>query len=341
MALHLSSLNGICASYLVASGDSCSAIAASHSITVDNINYYNNETWGWMGCSDLQIGNYICLSTGNPPLPAPVANACGTTAEFCTQSDSATGAPGTTAPEQDGWIANCGTEILSYNFSINVTHIQDQFNAFIGMTGIQRIISFGGWEFSTSSATFEIFREAVQLANRANFTNNQYPGEPDTPGIPASTKEDVSNFVEFMAALKRNVTSFAPGKILSITAPASYWYLKDIPITSVAGAVDYIVYKTYDLHGQWDYGNAYSDPGCPAGNCLRSHGNLTETLNALSMITKAGIPSVHVVIGVTSYGRSFQMTTEGCYTEMCIPCFSTKKGRRSYISIFVVSWYPR
>lgn len=35
------------------------------------------------------------------------------------------------------------------------------------------------------------------------------------------------------------------------------------------------------------------------------------------MITKAGVPSNKVVVGVTSYGRAFQMTTPGCYGEMC------------------------
>jgi hypothetical protein len=35
------------------------------------------------------------------------------------------------------------------------------------------------------------------------------------------------------------------------------------------------------------------------------------------MITKAGVPSNKVVVGVTSYGRAFRMTTPGCYGEMC------------------------
>lgn len=35
------------------------------------------------------------------------------------------------------------------------------------------------------------------------------------------------------------------------------------------------------------------------------------------MITKAGMPSSKVVVGVTSYGRSFEMTMAGCYTETC------------------------
>jgi chitinase len=81
--------------------------------------------------------------------------------------------------------------------------------------------------------------------------------------------------------------------------------------------LDYVVYLTYDLHGQWDYGNQWSDPSCLGGNCLRSHINLTETVNALSMITKAGVPSAKVVAGVTSYGRAFQMTTPGCVDAWC------------------------
>lgn len=85
----------------------------------------------------------------------------------------------------------------------------------------------------------------------------------------------------------------------------------------MSAVVDYIVFMTYDLHGQWDYGNDYSDPGCSGGNCLRSHVNLTETINALSMITKAGVPSNMITVGVSSYGRAFEMTEAGCWTEMC------------------------
>jgi chitinase len=107
------------------------------------------------------------------------------------------------------------------------------------------------------------------------------------------------------------------GTSISICAPASFWYLQLFPIQEMAAVIDYVIFMTYDLHGQWDYGNAFSDPGCSGGNCLRSDVNLTETINALSMITKAGVPSNQIIVGVTSYGRSFQMTTAGCYTELC------------------------
>lgn len=128
------------------------------------------------------------------------------------------------------------------------------------------------------------------------------------------TKADATNYVAFLQALS---SAMPAGTTISFTAPASFWYLKAFQIAEMAPLVDYVVYMTYDLHGQWDYGNQWSDPGCPGGNCLRSDVNLTETITALSMITKAGVPANQIVVGVTSYGRSFQMTTAGCYTEMC------------------------
>lgn len=107
-------------------------------------------------------------------------------------------------------------------------------------------------------------------------------------------------------------------KSLSIAAPASFWYLKQFPIKDIAGLLDYIVYMTYDLHGQWDAGNKWSSPGCPSGNCLRSHINEIETLNALTMLTKAGVPSNKILVGVSSYGRSFQMADPSCTGPMCL-----------------------
>lgn len=107
------------------------------------------------------------------------------------------------------------------------------------------------------------------------------------------------------------------GKSVSFCAPASYWYLRGYSISKMADAADYIVFMTYDLHGQWDYANQYAVDGCPEGNCLRSQVNITETLQTLAMITKAGVPSNKIAVGVASYGRSFQMTTAGCTGPMC------------------------
>ncbi|KAG8408038.1 hypothetical protein J3459_018274 [Metarhizium acridum] len=54
---------------------------------------------------------------------------------------------------------------------------------------------------------------------------------------------------------------------------------------------------------------------------------MTETKDALAMITKVGVPSNKIVVGVASYGRSFKMAEAGCYGPLCK---FTGTPRRSY-----------
>lgn len=67
------------------------------------------------------------------------------------------------------------------------------------------------------------------------------PGAPDIPGIPPSTSADGLNYFIFLAELRGALPSPA---IISIAAPASYWYLKGFLIEAYATTLDYIVYET-------------------------------------------------------------------------------------------------
>lgn len=40
-------------------------------------------------------------------------------------------------------------------------------------------------------------------------------------------------------------------------------------------------------------------------------------MNSLAMITKAGVQARKIVVGVTTYGRSFKMAEKGCHGPMC------------------------
>ncbi len=46
------------------------------------------------------------------------------------------------------------------------------FEDFKKLTGVKKIMSFGGWSFSTEADTFPIFREGVTAAQRLAFANN-------------------------------------------------------------------------------------------------------------------------------------------------------------------------
>lgn len=48
--------DGTCATYTVQNSDWCSKIAAAKSITVDDIEDWNEKTWGWTGCDNLLVG---------------------------------------------------------------------------------------------------------------------------------------------------------------------------------------------------------------------------------------------------------------------------------------------
>lgn len=224
-----------------------------------------------------------------------------------------------------------GTLTPDYEVEVGDVLSSYQFQEFKRIRGAKRILSFGGWDFSALPATYFIFRNGVTPANRLKMATNianfikehdldgvdidwEYPGAPDLPDIPPASKDDGPNYLAFLVVLK----NLLPGKSISIAAPSSYWYLKQYPLKQIGAVVDYIVYMTYDLHGQWDTNNGYSQEGCENGNCLRSQVNLTETKYSLAMITKAGVPGKKVIVGVTSYGRSFEMAQPGCWGPNCL-----------------------
>ncbi|KAL4805376.1 chitinase [Aspergillus unguis] len=402
--------DGSCFTYQVKENDNCDNLAAEYSLSRDDLEEFNKNTWGWNMCDPLYKDTIMCLSEGDPPFPAPIANAvcgpqkpgskaptdgsdisdmnpcplnaccniwgqCGITKDFCV--DTNTGAPGTAKEGTYGCISNCGLDVVKGSGSGGIkigyyegygmsreslfqdalqidaslyTHLHFgfetltpefdvetgdtlstyEFGEFKKITGAKRILSFGGWAFSTDAATYKIFRDGVTPANRltmatkiADFIKEhdldgvdidwEYPGAPDLPDFDPGTEEEGPNYLAFLVVLK----NLLPGKSVSIAAPSSYWYLKQFPIEGISKVVDYIVYMTYDLHGQWDAHNSNSQEGCDTGNCLRSQVNLTETKQSLAMITKAGVPGEKVVVGVTSYGRSFKMAEAGCWGPNC------------------------
>jgi hypothetical protein len=155
---------------------------------------------------------------------------------------------------------------ISQSFEISIDDLsKDQFDKFKKLGTVKKILSFGGWDFSTNPATYMIFREGTKPANRQTFASNvvkfingnnldgvdfdwEYPGEPDIQGIPAGSKDEGDNYLEFLRLVR---TGLGISRSISVALPASYWYLKHFPVDQMQHVVDYFVYMTYDLHGQW------------------------------------------------------------------------------------------
>ncbi|KAL3477790.1 glycoside hydrolase superfamily [Aspergillus californicus] len=221
---------------------------------------------------------------------------------------------------------------ITESYEVDVSGLQEQFDGLLELQDIKRIMSFGGWGFSTDAYTHQIFRTGVRDGNRQILAANvvefivdndldgvdfdwEYPGAQDIPDIDPDNLDSGENYAAFLKLVREQLPD---DKSMSMALPASYWYLKGFdPVTQFEDYIDYYVYMTYDLHGQWDYDNEFVNPGCPDGNCLRSHVNKTETEYTLAMITKAGIPSTKVVPGLALYGRSFEMTDPDCKDPEC------------------------
>ena len=154
---------------------------------------------------------------------------------------------------------------LTPTFEVVVSHVQDEWDRFLAMKGVKKIISFGGWDFSVYEPTYRILCDAVKPQNREAFRKNvvdfvnthnldgvdldwEYPGAPDMPIIPAGNP---SEGLDYSIWLKSVRTSLSSSKSVSFAAPASYWYLKAFPISTMASYIDYVVYMTYDLHGMF------------------------------------------------------------------------------------------
>lgn len=283
---------------------------------------------------------------------------CGYTSAYCDVTSSLTGAPGTT-----GCLSNCGYGSLSdtnngsdktiaywiddgtldaldidgvydtivYAFmsvnsdlSLNTSSVLN--SDFMYLSTSKKVVSIGGWDFSTDPSTYQVFRDMVQSSNIdavstsiSAFINDndldgidldwEYPGEPDIPGIPADPVSDATQYYQLIKAIKSKLND---GKTLSLTIPASYWYLRPYPLHDIDPYVDYYEIMTYDLHGQWDYSNQWD-----GGNHVSCHTNMTETLEVLRLVSKAGLDVGKIYVGIASYARSFEVSTSGCYEIGC------------------------
>jgi GH18 family chitinase len=230
---------------------------------------------------------------------------------------------------------------ITEDFQVDIGSVKDEFEGFKklakpkdqagGEINQGKVLSFGGWSFSTDQDSYAIFRKGVTDAQRSQFATNvvnfakdnnldgldfdwEYPGAPDIPGIPRGDPGDGERYHQFLKEVRDKLPS---EKTISVAVPASFWYLKGFPILKISDVVDYIVFMTYDLHGQWDWDNPNGSDGCDGSSCLRSHVNETETAIAFSMITKAGVPNNKIFGGVASYGRSFGMADPSCHGPTC------------------------
>ncbi|GAB0138217.1 hypothetical protein EsDP_00006456 [Epichloe bromicola] len=190
---------------------------------------------------------------------------------------------------------------------------------------LQVWIAIGGWAMNdpgpwrtvfsdlakSESAQNAFFDSLVSFLQANDFDGVdldwEYPVADDRGGIPA----DYNNYATLCKRLKERLDRSGRKYGLTLTLPASYWYLRGFNIIELEKHIDWFNMMTYDIHGVWD-GNIPS-----LGPKVYAHTNLTEIQLGLELLWRNNINPGRVVMGLGFYGRSFTLKDPNCKAPGC------------------------
>ncbi|KAJ4165704.1 hypothetical protein LMH87_007325 [Akanthomyces muscarius] len=192
-------------------------------------------------------------------------------------------------------------------------------------TGLEVWIAVGGWamndpgpyrtafsDMAKSTKNQDAFFESlITFMQRHDFDGIdldwEYPVAEDRGGI----KDDFANYVQMISRLRRRLNQTGKKYGITITLPASYWYLRGFDIAHLEPHIDWFNVMTYDIHGVWD-STVHS-----IGPYAYAHTNLSEIETGLNLLWRNNINPERVVMGLGFYGRSFTMKDPKCMTAGC------------------------
>lgn len=151
------------------------------------------------------------------------------------------------------------------------------------------------------------------------YANREYPVDELRFGKGA----DFKNFVTFMEALAKRMRGGDLKKAVSLTLPASYYYLQHFDIKNLQKHVDWFNVMTYDMHGSWDIDNEWTGP------YANSHSNMTEIQSALDLLWRNDVKPDKVTFGMAFYSRTFTLQNAGCNTPGCVVASGGTPGKCS------------
>ncbi|XP_059612620.1 chitinase-3-like protein 1 [Phlebotomus argentipes] len=179
------------------------------------------------------------------------------------------------------------------------------------------LMDIGGWNEGTQTFSsvandgtkvLRFVKNCLDFLQKYNFDGLtldwEYPGQRE--GSRSSDRNAFTHLVKSLAKAlhEKNLILTAVVDPLPNSAETSY----DIP--QMSKYVDFVMLKTIDMHGSWAPTIGHNSPLYPKTWEV----NMERFMNIQSAVfhyLKRGTPSEKLIFGVPTYGRGFQMSTEG------------------------------
>ncbi|KAG1744073.1 glycoside hydrolase family 18 protein [Suillus paluster] len=192
--------------------------------------------------------------------------------------------------------------------------------------GVKAHIAVGGWTgsvwFSSDLATAEnrtaFVKTVADFALQYDLDGINFDWEsPNNQGIGCNTisVKDTANFLVFLEELRKNPV----GAKLTLSAAVGLTPFFDAtgkPLTDVTGfakVLDYVAVMNYDVWGSWF---PTVGPNAPLNDtCASSANQQGSAVSSVKAWTDAGMPANQIVLGVASYGHSFNVSPSDAFAS--------------------------
>ncbi|GAQ03931.1 hypothetical protein ALT_1252 [Aspergillus lentulus] len=180
-------------------------------------------------------------------------------------------------------------------------------------------VALGGWLFNDpDQPTKSTFSDiAGSEENQKKFAKSllammsKYGFDGSIPLRKSTVVRKIDNFPKWMRNLRSQLQSSGKKYRLTLTLPASYWYLQHFDIKRLQESINWFNAMSYSMHSTWDQNNTWVGP------FLNPHTNLTEIKGALDLIWRNDIKPAKVTMGLAYYSRSFTLSSPDCFEPGC------------------------
>ncbi|KAJ6015754.1 hypothetical protein N7540_010345 [Penicillium herquei] len=287
--------DGICYIYTFQGGDTCQSVATAYGLTVAEIEEYNANDWEWPGCSGIQQGYFLCLSSGEPPMPVSLPEAtCGPQV------------PGTARPGNYSDLSSlnpckddaCSTHVAE-SMTTKTTSTQKT------KTTSETINTKESDSTSKSQSTFETQSTSSYNAESTTTKPTSTQKTKNTSESESTTESTSTHKTESTSKSKSQLTSKESSKASATTTTTSHTKTSDdsitahkttftikplttlitesittVEIASLTSTATWAISIYQDLNCKGDYGRFVLHGNVLANSkCLVLHGGLSEVIS--------------------------------------------------------------